>query len=143
MGKNKEYLVQWEGYGLEDDTWEPAINLAHAKGAIQSFLAQGRATKRGEYHVMASITKEIREGRIQEEDTEAQRKINEESNPNRCASVKEVTRVKEQDEPAHNQRNELTTDDSLTNESKEDDSSANESSINANRSTDQGKINQR
>jgi hypothetical protein len=36
-----EYLIRWEGYGPEDDTWEPRKNLQNAQGAIQKFKAQG------------------------------------------------------------------------------------------------------
>jgi hypothetical protein len=58
----KEFLVQWEGYGPKDDTWELERNLTHARGALWDFLARGRATKRREYHVMASVMKDIQEG---------------------------------------------------------------------------------
>jgi hypothetical protein len=33
--------VRWEGYGLEDDSWEPLSGLGKARGAIRDFEAQG------------------------------------------------------------------------------------------------------
>jgi hypothetical protein len=38
-GDRTEYLIQWEGYGLEDDTWELISNLKNAKGALWDFKA--------------------------------------------------------------------------------------------------------
>jgi hypothetical protein len=55
--------VRWEGYGSEDDMWEPIKNLENAKGALRAFKAQGQATKGGEYHVTASITEELKRRR--------------------------------------------------------------------------------
>jgi hypothetical protein len=60
-GHSVEYLVRWEGYGLEDDTWEPVKNLTHTKEVIRDFRAQGWATKWGE--ITASVTEEIKRRR--------------------------------------------------------------------------------
>jgi hypothetical protein len=62
-GQSVEYLVRWERYGPEDDMWELKGNLSHTKGAIRDFKAQGQATKGGEYHVMTSVTEEIKKER--------------------------------------------------------------------------------
>jgi hypothetical protein len=35
----KEYFVSWEGYGSNDDSWEPATDV-HAPDLIAAFLAQ-------------------------------------------------------------------------------------------------------
>jgi hypothetical protein len=59
-GTKTEYLVRWEGYEPEDDTWEPTSNLSNAKGVLRTFKAQGRATKGGRYHVTASVTEKIK-----------------------------------------------------------------------------------
>ena len=32
-----EYRVQWKGYTAEHDTWEPALNLEHAKAKVKAF----------------------------------------------------------------------------------------------------------
>jgi hypothetical protein len=55
--------LRWEGYGPEDDTWEPESNLSNAKGALRTFKARGQATKGGGHHVTASVNDKIEEGR--------------------------------------------------------------------------------
>jgi hypothetical protein len=37
--KRTEYLVWWEGYGLEDDTWEPKTRLKNVQKAVQDYKA--------------------------------------------------------------------------------------------------------
>lgn len=32
-----EYKVQWKGYGVHEQTWEPVSNLTHAKEVIADF----------------------------------------------------------------------------------------------------------
>jgi hypothetical protein len=36
--RNKlHYLVKWEGYPHEENTWEPVENVTHAKDAVHEF----------------------------------------------------------------------------------------------------------
>jgi hypothetical protein len=37
IGKKTQYLVQWEGYHIEDATWEPEQNLRNAKEIIADY----------------------------------------------------------------------------------------------------------
>jgi hypothetical protein len=59
-----EYLVRWEGYGPEDDTWEPVTKLSNAKGVVQDFEAQGQATRRGGHHVMGTAAITLLNGKV-------------------------------------------------------------------------------
>ena len=37
VGWRVEYYVQWKGYGPEDNTWEPKVNMANAPEKVQEF----------------------------------------------------------------------------------------------------------
>jgi len=37
MEKKLQYLVAWEGYGLEENSWEPARNLHNALDVVADF----------------------------------------------------------------------------------------------------------
>lgn len=32
-----EYLIHWEGYGLEDNTWETSANVANSLDCVQDY----------------------------------------------------------------------------------------------------------
>ena len=37
VGKRVQYLVKWEGYGIEQATWEPVSNLSNVKNIVKEF----------------------------------------------------------------------------------------------------------
>ena len=37
VGKRTMYCVKWEGYKSDENTWEPAKNLANVKHLIQEY----------------------------------------------------------------------------------------------------------
>jgi len=42
-----QYLVKWEGYGIEGNTWEYSENLAHAPEKVTEFHTRNRECKAG------------------------------------------------------------------------------------------------
>lgn len=43
-GRNIEYLVRWDGYDEDEDSWEPASSLSHAHDAIDTYLGKGKVS---------------------------------------------------------------------------------------------------
>ena len=41
-GRDKQYLVRWEGYPPAEDTWEPKANLDNAKEALEAYERERR-----------------------------------------------------------------------------------------------------
>jgi hypothetical protein len=39
----RQYLVKWEGYGEEHNSWEPVENLTHCDDAIQEYWSDQEA----------------------------------------------------------------------------------------------------
>jgi chromobox protein 1 len=37
------YLVKWKGYGIEENTWKPEINVKNAKAKIKEFYKENPA----------------------------------------------------------------------------------------------------
>ena len=50
-GNHMYFLVHWEGYRLEEDTWEPKENLAKVKEAIKAYRSQGQGPRGGGHNV--------------------------------------------------------------------------------------------
>ena len=40
----REYLIKWQGYPHEHNTWEPATNLTNCPDVLNAYLAQTRTT---------------------------------------------------------------------------------------------------
>ena len=39
----REYLIRWQGYGPEHDTWEPHTNMANAVNSIEEYWTLTKA----------------------------------------------------------------------------------------------------
>jgi len=88
--RNKQqYLVRWEGYGSDDDTWEPAANVAHCTDLLAEF-------KRKKAEEQAAVLAELDgdageegdEGEDNEDDAEVSEEEEEEAKPKRKARYK-------------------------------------------------------
>lgn len=44
-GKNVEYFIRWKGFGEEEDSWEPAKNIASAKEVLAEFKSRQEKSK--------------------------------------------------------------------------------------------------
>ena len=53
--RRKEYLVKWEGFSPEDNTWEPAANIVD-KSLIESFLDNAIGKRKPQTHETISLS---------------------------------------------------------------------------------------
>ena len=60
-GLGQEYLVQWKGYGQEDDTWEPEANFNDWKVIVKYWAAKRQLTSFAGRGLLESVAKGGRE----------------------------------------------------------------------------------
>lgn len=53
--RRTEYLVKWEGFSPEDNTWEPAANIVD-KSLIESFLDNAIGKRKPQTHETISLS---------------------------------------------------------------------------------------
>jgi len=76
MGKNNkfEYLLKWEGYSEDDNTWEPVGSLAHCPRLLAEFEKNKKLdeTKAGKMNTKVAVTEETtsKETKIEETNIE-------------------------------------------------------------------------
>nr|KAG5712176.1 hypothetical protein BaRGS_014526 [Batillaria attramentaria] len=51
-----EYLIRWQGFGEENDTWEPASSVSHLSKVLKAFQAKEQKSRPPKVPVFITIT---------------------------------------------------------------------------------------